>query len=116
MNPEGEFIEWAYEKRRRERTKKKKKKRPRSLLSGLTNRIQHIGNDDRFPKLPNGERDILRDYSHVQIWKNMEKLVGSGKTKAIGVSNVCVPILMTFLAQPCPAFSHPVPSSLPLSS
>ncbi|KAK3354481.1 NADP-dependent oxidoreductase domain-containing protein [Neurospora tetraspora] len=45
------------------------------------------GNDDRFPKLPNGERDILRDYSHIQIWKNMEKLVESGKTKAIGVSN-----------------------------
>ncbi|KAK3396170.1 NADP-dependent oxidoreductase domain-containing protein [Sordaria brevicollis] len=45
------------------------------------------GNDDKFPKLPNGERDILRDYSHIQIWKNMEKLVESGKTKAIGVSN-----------------------------
>ncbi|KIH87444.1 glycerol dehydrogenase [Sporothrix brasiliensis 5110] len=45
------------------------------------------GSDDRFPKLPNGERDIIRDYSHIQIWKNMETLVGTGKTKAIGVSN-----------------------------
>ncbi|ERS98261.1 uncharacterized protein SPSK_06425 [Sporothrix schenckii 1099-18] len=45
------------------------------------------GSDDRFPKLPNGERDIIRDYSHIQIWKNMETLVATGKTKAIGVSN-----------------------------
>lgn len=70
------------------------------MLRRLTTRKQHIGNDDRFPKLPNGERDILRDYSHVQIWKNMEELVGSGKTKAIGVSNVCVFLIMTFLPNP----------------
>jgi len=45
------------------------------------------GNDDKFPKLPDGSRDIIHDYSHVQIWKNMEKLVGSGKVRAIGVCN-----------------------------
>lgn len=55
----------------------------------MTDTRNNTGNDDRFPKLPNGERDILRDYSHIQIWKNMEKLVEGGKTKAIGVSNVC---------------------------
>ncbi|KAJ4398091.1 H/ACA snoRNP pseudouridylase subunit [Neurospora sp. IMI 360204] len=52
---------------------------------GLEKSLRNLGLE--FPKLPNGERDILRDYSHIQIWKNMEKLVESGKTKAIGVSN-----------------------------
>ncbi|KAL1855333.1 hypothetical protein VTK73DRAFT_8579 [Phialemonium thermophilum] len=45
------------------------------------------GNDDRFPKLPDGTRDIIRDYNHVDTWKQMEKLLATGKTKAIGVSN-----------------------------
>ncbi|KAK3298144.1 NADP-dependent oxidoreductase domain-containing protein [Chaetomium fimeti] len=45
------------------------------------------GNDDRFPKLPNGERDIIHSHNHVDTWKQMEKLVATGKTKAIGVSN-----------------------------
>ena len=49
------------------------------------------GNDDRFPKLPNGERDIIHSHNHVDTWKQMEKLVATGKTKAIGVSNVCAP-------------------------
>lgn len=46
------------------------------------------GNDDRFPKLPNGERDIIWSHNHVDTWKQMEKLIATGKTKAIGVSNV----------------------------
>jgi diketogulonate reductase-like aldo/keto reductase len=50
-----------------------------------------LGNDDRFPKLPNGERDIIRSHNHVDIWKQMEKLLATGKTKAIGVSNVSFP-------------------------
>ncbi|CAK7245794.1 MAG: H/ACA snoRNP pseudouridylase subunit [Sporothrix thermara] len=45
------------------------------------------GNDDRFPKLPNGERDIIRDFSHLETWRQMEALLATGKTKAIGVSN-----------------------------
>jgi len=45
------------------------------------------GNDDRFPKLPNGERDIIHSHNHVDTWKQMEGLVATGKTKAIGVSN-----------------------------
>ncbi|KAK1758338.1 NADP-dependent oxidoreductase domain-containing protein [Echria macrotheca] len=45
------------------------------------------GNDDKFPKLPNGERDIIRSHNHVDTWKQMEKLLATGKTKAIGVCN-----------------------------
>ncbi|KAK0612344.1 NADP-dependent oxidoreductase domain-containing protein [Bombardia bombarda] len=45
------------------------------------------GDHDKFPKLPNGERDIIHSHNHVDTWKQMEKLVATGKTKAIGVSN-----------------------------
>ncbi|KAK3364443.1 NADP-dependent oxidoreductase domain-containing protein [Lasiosphaeria hispida] len=45
------------------------------------------GNNDRFPKLPNGERDIIWDHNHVDTWKQMEELLTTGKAKAIGVSN-----------------------------
>ncbi|CAK7219478.1 H/ACA snoRNP pseudouridylase subunit [Sporothrix curviconia] len=45
------------------------------------------GNDDRFPKLPNGERDIIWDYKHPETWRQMEAVLATGKTKAIGVSN-----------------------------
>ncbi|CAK7272861.1 H/ACA snoRNP pseudouridylase subunit [Sporothrix epigloea] len=45
------------------------------------------GDDDRFPKLPNGERDIIRDYDHRETWTQMEAVFATGKTKAIGVSN-----------------------------
>lgn len=34
-----------------------------------------------------GSRDIDHSHSHVTTWKNMEKLLGTGKVKAIGVSN-----------------------------
>ena len=46
------------------------------------------GNDDRFPKLPNGERDIIHSHNHVETWKQMERLVVTGKTRGIGVCNV----------------------------
>ncbi|KAH8884236.1 Aldo/keto reductase [Thozetella sp. PMI_491] len=45
------------------------------------------GNDDKFPKLPDGSRDIIRSYNHVDGWKQMEAALATGKTKAIGVSN-----------------------------
>ncbi|KAK4222611.1 D-galacturonate reductase [Podospora fimiseda] len=45
------------------------------------------GNDDRFPTLPNGSRDIIHSHSHIDTWKQMESLLSTGKTKSIGVSN-----------------------------
>ncbi len=46
------------------------------------------GNHDRFPTLPDGERDVIRSHNHVDTWKLMEKLLDTGKTKGIGVCNV----------------------------
>lgn len=45
------------------------------------------GNHDRFPTHPDGSRDIDWNWSHIQTWKEMEKLLGTGKVKAIGVAN-----------------------------
>ncbi|KAK4215860.1 D-galacturonate reductase [Rhypophila decipiens] len=55
------------------------------------------GNDDRFPKLGNGERDIIWGFNHVDCWKQMERLVASGKTRAIGVCNYSKPYLEQLL-------------------
>lgn len=56
------------------------------------------GNDDKFPKLPDGSRDIIHSHNHVDTWKQMEKLLEGGKVKAIGVSNVRLDLLVR-----CPA-------------
>ncbi|KAJ2906016.1 alcohol dehydrogenase [Zalerion maritima] len=45
------------------------------------------GNHDKFPTLPDGSRDIIRTHDHVATWKMMEKLLETGKTRAIGVCN-----------------------------
>ncbi|RNJ59416.1 H/ACA snoRNP pseudouridylase subunit [Verticillium nonalfalfae] len=45
------------------------------------------GNHDRFPTLPDGSRDLIRDHKHTDTWKSMEKLLDTGKVKAIGVCN-----------------------------
>lgn len=52
-----------------------------------------------FPKLPDGSRDIVHSHSHVTTWKSMEKLVGSGKVRAIGVSNYSLRYLEQLLPQ-----------------
>ncbi len=45
------------------------------------------GNHEKFPKLPDGSRDLLSDRSHVETYKDMQKLLNGGKVKAIGVCN-----------------------------
>ncbi|KIW16706.1 hypothetical protein PV08_03895 [Exophiala spinifera] len=45
------------------------------------------GNHEKFPKLPDGSRDLIRSRSHVDTYKDMEKLLETGKVKAIGVCN-----------------------------
>ncbi|KAF7366654.1 Reductase-like protein [Mycena sanguinolenta] len=48
---------------------------------GLDKSLKSLGaglrNDDRFPKLPDGSRDIIRTHNHVDTWKLMEKLVAT---------------------------------------
>ena len=45
------------------------------------------GNHEKFPKLPDGSRDLLADRSHVETYKDMQKLLDGRKVKAIGVCN-----------------------------
>lgn len=55
------------------------------------------GNHPLFPKHPDGSRDLDTEFSHVETWKNMEKLLKTGKVKAIGVSNYSVKFLEELL-------------------
>lgn len=55
--------------------------RPLSARNSFSN-----GNDPKFPKLENGDRDILHDWTMDKTWAGMEKVLASGKAKAIGVS------------------------------
>ncbi len=55
------------------------------------------GNDDKFPTLPDGKRDIIYDWKHTDAWKQMEALLSTGKVRGIGVSNV--------RSRPIPCFS-----------
>jgi len=51
------------------------------------------GNDPKFPKLPDGSRDVIRDWDLTETWRQMEEIYASGKVKAIGVSNWSEPNL-----------------------
>lgn len=55
------------------------------------------GNDDRFPKLPDGSRDMLWEHDHVATWKQMEGLLTTGKARGIGVCNYSEPYLKQLL-------------------
>ncbi|KAF2862521.1 Aldo/keto reductase [Piedraia hortae CBS 480.64] len=57
------------------------------------------GNDPIAPKLPDGSRDLDKEWTHVKTWKAMEKLPKTNKTKAIGVSNYSVKFLEELLPQ-----------------
>lgn len=57
------------------------------------------GNHPLFPKLPDGSRDLDKSWSHVQTYKEMEKLLQTGKVKAIGVSNYSKQYLEELLPQ-----------------
>ncbi|KAH7317443.1 aldo/keto reductase family protein [Rhexocercosporidium sp. MPI-PUGE-AT-0058] len=57
------------------------------------------GNHPLFPKLPDGSRDIDHSWSYVKTYKLMEKLLDTGKVKAIGVANFSVRYLEELLRQ-----------------
>lgn len=56
-----------------------------------------VGNDPKFPKLADGSRDLDKSWSHIQTWLEMEKLLKTGKVKAIGVANYSVRYLEELL-------------------
>jgi len=45
------------------------------------------GNHPLIPTLPNGQRDVLKDWKLSDTWAGMEAVLAKGKTKSIGVSN-----------------------------
>ncbi|BFZ62806.1 hypothetical protein YB2330_003916 [Saitoella coloradoensis] len=61
------------------------------------------GNDPKFPRNEDGSRDIVGVYEEgkelpfIATWKRMEKLLDTGKVRAIGVSNVSVPWMKALL-------------------
>lgn len=63
----------------------------------LNENLLVLGNDVKFPIRPDGSRDLDMSWSHIQTWKQMEKLVGTGKAKAIGVCNYSVKYLEELL-------------------
>lgn len=58
------------------------------------------GNLLQMPEKPDGGRDVDMEWSFVKTWELMQKLLESGKTKAIGVSNFSVNNLKELLAAP----------------
>lgn len=61
--------------------------------------IGHLGNHPLFPTLPDGSRDIDWSRSHVDTYKDMEKLLNTGRVKAIGVSNYSLRYLQDLVAR-----------------
>ncbi|TID12864.1 Aldo/keto reductase [Venturia nashicola] len=57
------------------------------------------GNHPLFPKLPSGARDLDTSITYIDAYKSLEKLLPSGKVKAIGVANFSVPFLEKLLAE-----------------
>ncbi|KAG8926351.1 hypothetical protein FRC02_008957 [Tulasnella sp. 418] len=51
------------------------------------------GNDPKFPKHPDGSRDVLLDWDLSETWRQMEEIYASGRVRAIGVSNWSEPNL-----------------------
>lgn len=61
--------------------------------------MNSAGNHEKFPKLPDGSRDIVWNRSHVETYKEMQKLLKSSKVKSIGVCNYSKPFLEELLGQ-----------------
>ncbi|KAK2737354.1 hypothetical protein FQN57_007532 [Myotisia sp. PD_48] len=57
------------------------------------------GNHPMFPTHPDGSRDILTGSSHIETYKDMEKLLDTGKVKAIGVCNYSLKYLKELIQQ-----------------
>lgn len=58
----------------------------------------NAGNHDTRPMKEDGSRDLDTARSHVQTYRDMEKLLATGKVKAIGVANYSAGYLKELLA------------------
>lgn len=59
--------------------------------------LTRAGNDPRFPKHPDGSRDLDSSWTHIQTYQQMERLLHTGKVKMIGVANYSVQFLQELL-------------------
>lgn len=57
------------------------------------------GNPSMIPLRPDGTRDLDTGHSFIDTYKSMEKLLKTGKAKAIGVSNCTIKYLEELLPQ-----------------
>ncbi|KIP07209.1 hypothetical protein PHLGIDRAFT_105937 [Phlebiopsis gigantea 11061_1 CR5-6] len=55
------------------------------------------GNHPNFPTLPDGSRDIVKDWPISKTWEQMEAVLKKGKVRSIGVSNCSEKILEQLL-------------------
>jgi glycerol 2-dehydrogenase (NADP+) len=55
------------------------------------------GSHPLFPKRLDGSRDLDPNWTYIQTWQSMEKLLATGKVKAIGVANHSVTFLEDLL-------------------
>ena len=46
--------------------------------------------DESFPRDADGKIMVREDYHFTQVWAAMEKILASGKVRAIGVSNFSI--------------------------
>lgn len=53
-----------------------------------------------------GEKKVYEDWNFVDTWREMQKLVGTGKVRNIGVSNFAIKNLEILLNDPSTAVSH----------
>lgn len=56
-------------------------------------RLVENGTSHVIPLKPDGSRNIDEEWDQANTWAQMEKLVESGKVRAIGVSNCGIPLL-----------------------
>ncbi|KAL9074952.1 MAG: hypothetical protein Q9157_004181 [Trypethelium eluteriae] len=73
-------------------------RREDSSINAVLTGILLKGNNEKFPKLPDGSRDLDESWSHLQTWRELEKLPTTGKVRAIGVSNYSVKYLEQLLS------------------
>ena len=67
---------------------------------------------EEFPRDESGKM-LLGETTYVDTWRAMEKLVATGKVKAIGVSNFCKAELETLIRESSTVSSIPLPNEMP---